>query len=132
LTTNIYRNQINAFSVENKYPTSTFFFADLQKLISGNLKWNNTFRVKNGLEAQLNMTYLAKDIIPQGKVASRFAIDCGIKKMVQKGKGEWFLNATDLFNTLVINKRIQGVDFNYTSEDYYETQQIRLGYNYKF
>lgn len=132
LTTNGYRNQINAFSVENKYPEPHTFSAELQKLISGNIKWNNIFRLKNGLEAQMTMVYLAKDIIPQGEIAARYAVDLGIKKSMQKGKGELFFNATDLFNTLVIKKEIQGTDFSYTSEDYFETQVIRAGYSYKF
>lgn len=29
-------------------------------------------------------------------------------------------------------KQIQGSGFKYTSDDYYETQVIRLGYSYKF
>ena len=54
------------------------------------------------------------------------------QKSVQKGKGEFFWNASDLFNTLVIKKDIQSSDFKYNSADYYETQVLRLGYNYKF
>lgn len=132
LTTNTYRNQINAFSVENKYPISNSFSADLQKLLSGNIKWNNKFRLMHGLEAQLTLVYLARDIIPQGEIASRYSVDIGIKKSMQKGRGELFFNATDLFNTLVIKKEIRGTDFGYTSEDYFETQVIRIGYSYKF
>lgn len=43
-----------------------------------------------------------------------------------------FFNATDLLNTMVIKKEINGQGFNYTSNDYYETQVIRLGYTFKF
>lgn len=132
LSTNVYRNQINAFTVENKYPEPHTFSAEQQELISGNVKWNNKFWLKNGFEAQLTLVYLAKDIIPQGEIDPRFSVDIGVKKIIQKGKGELFLNATDLFNTLVIKKQIQGTDFNYTSEDYYETQVIRVGYSLKF
>ena len=84
------------------------------------------------VDAQVTAIYLAPDIIPQGKIKSRFSIDLGLKKSVQNGKGEFFINATDLLNTLVIKKEIQGQDFSYTSNDYYETQVIRVGYNYKF
>jgi hypothetical protein len=56
----------------------------------------------------------------------------GIKKSIQKGKGELFMNANDLLNTMVIQKEIQGNGFKYTSKDYYETQVIRIGYSYKF
>lgn len=129
---NIYRNQIDAFSVENLYPQPVFFSADKQTAVSGNVKFNNTFRFSNGFDAQLTAIYLAPDIIPQGKIKSRFSIDLGMKKSVQNGKGEIFLNATDLLNTMVIKRQIQGSGFKYTSDDYYETQVIRLGYSYKF
>jgi len=129
---NIYRNQINAFSVNNLYPKPNTFTAEKQTAISGNLKLTNNFRFTTGWDFQLNAIYLAPDIIPQGKIKSRFSIDTGVKKSVQKGRGEFFINASDLLNTMVIKKEIQGMDFQYTSRDYYETQVVRLGYSYKF
>lgn len=129
---NAYRNQIDAFKVENKYPTTHTFSADKQEIYSGNLKLNNTFHFPKNIDAQLTAIYLAPDIIPQGKIKSRFSLDLGLKKAIQKGKGELFFNATDLLNTMIIKKEINGQGFNYTSNDYYETQVIRLGYSYKF
>lgn len=129
---NLYRNQIDAFTVQNLYPEPNTFSADQQSAISGNLKLNNTFRFAKGWDAQMTAVYLAPDIIPQGKILSRFSIDGGLKKSVQKGKGELFFNATDLLNTMVIKRKIDGMGFNYTSNDYYETQVVRLGYSYKF
>ncbi|MDR2284391.1 MAG: TonB-dependent receptor [Sphingobacterium sp.] len=129
---NIYRNQINAFTVHNLYPQSNTFSADQQSAVSGNLKLNNTFRFARGWDTQLTAVYLAPDIIPQGRIQSRFSIDAGLKKAIQKGKGELFCNATDLLNTMVIRQKIDGTDFSYTSRDYYETQVVRLGYSYKF
>ncbi|MBL7861671.1 MAG: TonB-dependent receptor [Cyclobacteriaceae bacterium] len=132
LTANVYRNQINAFTVENKYPEPHIFSAGRQEILSGNIKWNNIVRLKQGFEAQVNVLYLAKDILPQGEIEPRYALNMGIKKSIQKGNGELFFNATDLFNTYVIKKEIQGTDFRYTSEDYFETQVIRVGYSYKW
>ncbi len=129
---NMYRNQINAFSVINLYPQPNLFTANKENAVSGNLKLNNTFKISKGLDAQLVAVYHAPDIIPQGRTGSRFSMDMGIKKSVQNGKGELFLNATDLLNTMVIKKEIRGNGFNYTSDDYYETQVVRLGYSYKF
>ncbi|MGA9639237.1 outer membrane beta-barrel protein, partial [Flavobacterium sp.] len=129
---NAYRNQIDAFTVENKYPSAHLFSAEKQVIYSGNLKWNNTFHFTKTVDAQLTAIYLAPDIIPQGKMDSRYSLDFGIKKSVQNGKGEFFINATDLLNTMVSKKRIHGDGFYYTSNDYYETQVIRMGYNYKF
>ncbi len=132
LNVNIYHNQINAFTVENKYPIASTFSAVQQEQISGNIKLNNSFHFPKNVDAQITLVYLAPDIIPQGKIAQRFTIDLGIKKSLQKGKGELFFNATDLLNTMIIKKEIQGIGFKYVSTDYYETQVIRLGYNYKF
>ncbi len=132
LNLNAYYNQIGAFTVQNLYPEPNTFSANKQDIFSGNIKWNNTLHLTKKVDAQVTALYLAPDIIPQGKIKSRFSIDLGIKKSVQQGKGEFFINATDLLNTLVIKKEIQGQDFSYISNDYYETQVIRLGYNYKF
>ena len=129
---NTYHNQIDAFTVENKYPSANIFSAVKQELFSGNIKVNNTFRFLKNIDAQLTTIYLAPDIIPQGKIKSRFSLDFGLKKAIQKGKGELFFNATDLLNTMIIKKEINGQGFNYASSDYYETQIIRLGYSYKF
>lgn len=129
---NAYRNQIDAFTVENKYPINHTFSAKKQEMFSGNVKFNNTFHFTKSFDTQLTAIYLAPDIIPQGKIKSRFSLDLGLKKAIQKGKGELFCNATDLLNTMIIKKEINGQGFYYTSNDYYETQVIRLGYSYKF
>ena len=129
---NIYRNKIDAFTVENKYPVLSTYSADAQMATSGNVKLNGIFHLPRKTDLQITTVYLAPDVIPQGKIAGRFSVDMGAKKQIQKGKGELFLNATDLFNTLRIKKDITGADFKLSSTDYYETQVIRIGYNYKF
>ena len=129
---NLYKNTINAFSITNKYPVPTLFTAKKQEGTSGNLKLNTLWHLPNGFETQATAVYLAPDIIPQGKIKERFSIDLGIKKQIQKGKGELFFNATDLFNTLRIEKIIEGNGFQLNSADYYETQVYRIGYNYKW
>lgn len=127
-----YHNQIDAFTVENRYPNPNTFSAKKQEIFSGNAKWNSKFKFSENFSGQLTAIYLAPDIIPQGKIQERFTLDMGLKKVIQDGKGELFFNATDLLNTMVIKKTIDGNDFSYTSSDYYETQVFRVGYNYKF
>lgn len=129
---NGYMNQIDAFSVVNLYPVETLFTAEKQEVLSGNIKMNMIFRFDQTLEAQLTAIYLAPDIIPQGTIDARYSLDFGIKKSIQQGKGDIFLNATDLLNTMVTRKTFSGDGFSYTSTDYYETQVIRVGYAYKF
>ncbi len=129
---NGYRNQINAFTVLNRYPVQNTFSAPTEKIFSGNVKWNGVFHFPKQVDVQISAIYLAKDLIPQGTIGQRFSLDMGLKKMVQKGKGELFANATDLLNTMVIKKEIRGSGFSYISSDYYETQVVRIGYSYKF
>lgn len=129
---NIYRTVVDAFTVLSKYPVPTVFSAEKQTQTSGNLKLNNLCKLPRQTELQVTLIYQAPDIVPQGKTGSRFSIDMGIKKQPKDGKGEWFFNATDLFNTLNIQKTIQGNGFVLNSTDYYETQVFRIGYNRKF
>ena len=127
---NGYHNQIDAFTVVNQYPIENTFTAEEQEIYSGNVKLNTNFKFTKSTEAQLTAIYLAPDIIPQGTIGSRFSLDVGVKKTMQKGA--LFLNATDILNTMVIRRKVNGNNFNYTSTDYYETQVIRLGYTYQF
>ncbi len=132
LNVNGYFNKIDAFSVVNAYPVENTFTATAQEIYSGNIKLNTNIKFANNTEAQVTAIYLAPDIIPQGTIASRFSLDFGAKKSIQKNKGELMISATDLLNTMVIKKKINGTNFSYTSKDYFETQVIRFGYSYKF
>ncbi len=129
---NLYKNTIEAFSITNQYPTPTNYSSKKQEILSGNAKLNINKQLSHNFELQLTTMYFAPDIIPQGKIYSRFTTDLGIKKTIQKGKGELIFNATDLFNTLNIKTLVEGTDFVLNSTNYYETQVYRLGYGYKF
>jgi len=129
---NGYKNSIDAFSVVNLYPQENTFSAERQEIYSGSVKLNSIFHLRGKCDVQLSGTYLAPDIVPQGKLYARFSLDAGIKKPIQHDRGELFLNATDIANTMRIKRRVQGDGFRYVSTDYYETQVIRVGYTYKF
>ena len=129
---NVYYNKIDAFTVTNLYPKVHIFSTQEQTAFSGNIKLNTTFHLKSDLDVQLTSVYLAPDIIPQGKIAARFTLNFGLRKMIQKRKGELYLNGTDILNTMVIKQTIDGNNFSYVSSNYYETQVFRIGYNYKF
>lgn len=129
---NVYRNRINAFTVENQYPVPSLYTSAVAQATSGNVKLNALFHFKRQTDVQLTALYLAPDIVPQGKIYARFSVDAGLKRGIQKGKGELFANASDLLNTLRIKKEIRGNGFTFYSTDYYETQVFRIGYSYKF
>lgn len=132
LNLNGYHNRINAYTVINQYPVATTFSAPVNQVFSGNVKLNTFFHLPLKFEIQMAAIYLAPDLIPQGKIGHRFTLNLGLKKTIQKGKGELFINATDLLNTMVTREEIRGNGFNYVGRDYYETQVIRFGYSYKF
>jgi len=134
LTTNanIYRNRFDPFFVVNQYPVPVTYTSEAQQLTSGNVKLTASFRLPGNWETQVSGIWLAPDLLPQGRIGSRFSLDAGAKKSIQKGKGELFINATDLLNTMQLTRTIRGKDFTLESTDYYETQVIRAGYNFKF
>lgn len=132
INSNVYHNTFGAFSVVNLYPAPTTYSAEKQQLTSGNFKLNANLKLPGNWEAQISSVYLAPDLLPQGRIGSRYALDIGLKKSIQHGKGEWILNATDLLNTMQIRKTIRGTDFRLESTDYYETQVVRVGYHQKF
>jgi outer membrane receptor protein involved in Fe transport len=129
---NGYYNIISAFTIQNVYPFNVAYSSQEETAFSGNAKVNGTFHLPLKFDVQLTAIYLAPDIIPQGRTDSRFSFDLGVKKTIQKGKGELFINATDLFNTFRIKKEIISTGFHIRSTDLYETQVIRAGYSYKF
>jgi outer membrane receptor protein involved in Fe transport len=129
---NIYQNTINAFSIENVYPYNVSFRGDKEQMYSGNIKLNTTIKPATGWDVQVSAIYLAPDIIPQGRIESRYALDAGVKKSIQNGRGELFANINDLLNTMRIKKVVTSTGFTLKSRDLYETQVFRLGYAYRF
>jgi outer membrane receptor protein involved in Fe transport len=128
----LYKNTIDAFIITNRYPLPTTYVIGREDVTSWNTKLNGMFKLPKKAELQFSAIYLAPDIIPQGKIGSRFSVDFGLKKQVQNGRGELFLNGTDVFNTLSPKRELRGNGFTFVSRDYLETQVFRLGYSYKF
>jgi outer membrane receptor protein involved in Fe transport len=132
LNGNIYQNVIEAFSLTNAYPENINFEAGRRQLYSGNIKLNIAYSFFETYKLQFTATYLAPDIVPQGKILERYFADLGISKAIQKGKGELFFNVSDIFNTLEVAFELEGTDFTVSSRDFFETQVIRFGYSYRF
>jgi hypothetical protein len=105
---NAYRRTVGAFSVVNRYPVPIPYSAPRQRLTSGSLKLNAVVTLPGEWQTQLSNVYLAPDLLPQGRVESRFSLDVGAKKAVQRGKGEIVANATDVLNTNQARRTIRG------------------------
>lgn len=129
---NVYRTTIGAFSVLNRYPVPVTYTANRESLISGNFKVNANLMLPGRIDTRVSSIYLAPDLFPQGRIGARYALDVGLRKNVQQGRGEIVLNATDLLNTHQVRRTLTGTDFRYVSTDYLETQVVRMGYTWKF
>jgi outer membrane receptor protein involved in Fe transport len=129
---NVFRKTVDAFTVVNQYPVPISYSAARQQLTSGNVKLNAVITLPHEWQTQISNVYLAPDLLPQGRIGSRFSLDVGMKKSVRKGRGEIVVNATDLLNTNQAERTLRGTDFRLVSTDYLETQVIRVGYNWKF
>jgi len=129
---NAFHRSIDAFAVVNQYPVPVQYAAARQTLTSGNAKLNATIKLPQAWQAQVSQVYLAPDLLPQGRIESRYSLDVGMKKSVQQGRGEIVVNATDLLNTMQAERTLRGTNFRMVSTDYLETQVVRVGYNWKF
>ena len=127
-----YRRAIDAFSVVNQYPVPVRYSAPREWLTSGNVKANAVIMLPRDWQTQLSNVYLAPDLLPQGRIGGRFSLDVGVKKGVQRGRGEIVVNGTDLLNTNQARRTIRGTGFTVVSTDYLETQVVRAGYHRKF
>jgi outer membrane receptor protein involved in Fe transport len=129
---NVFRSTVDAFSVVNLYPVPVTYSAERQQITSGNVKLNALLTLPHLWQAQVSSIYLAPDLLPQGRIESRYSLDVGVKKSVNQGRGEFVVNATDLLNTMQLRRTIRGTDFTVVSTDYLETQVVRAGYSWKF
>jgi hypothetical protein len=96
------------------------------------MKLNSLLRLPNGIEAQLSVVYYADKPIAQGIEAARSSVDLGFKKPVFDDRAELVLSVTDLFNEFGIRHEIQGDGFDAVYENFYETQTVTVGMNYRF
>jgi outer membrane receptor protein involved in Fe transport len=128
----VYHNTINAFSGRSYYPYEQTFQSSSSNITTGNFKVNSTWKFPHLYEFQLSSVYYAPDIIPQGKIKSRYSLDFGLKKTSKNKKLEWRLSVTDLLNTFQIRKVISGEGVTVKAYNYYETQVLNVGVKWKF
>ena len=129
---NIYRNWIDAFQGTLLFPYERSFTIEKSSHIAGDFKITNTVQLPLQMEAQLTGLYYSKKNIPQGEELARYSVDFGFKKSIWDKRGELTFSATDLFNRFSLRQRLTGNGFTAVYENYYETQIVRVGFNYKF
>jgi len=96
-------------------------------------KLSNRLMLPQGLQFELSGVYFSEKKVPQGVERARWGVDFGAKKSLMKGKMELNLSATDIFNAMGIDQRIEKPDGSVVDyQNFYETQIFTLGLKYKF
>ena len=96
-------------------------------------KLSNRLMLPKSLQLELVGVYFSDKKVPQGVELSRWGVDFGAKKSFMKGKLELNLSATDIFNTMGIDQRIEKTDGSHVDyQNFFETQIITVGAKYKF
>ena len=131
LNGNIYRNVIDAFSTINPFNRAEILSFDQRLFWSGNAKLNLEYKIDKDWQSQITAIYLAPDILPQGSIGARYSVDLGLKRKMMNGRGELFFNVSDIFNTFRIVTDFESNGLAYSSTDFYETQVVRLGFQYR-
>jgi hypothetical protein len=131
LNGNVYRNVIDAFTTTNPFNTSEMLSFDQRLFWSGNAKLNLEYKLDKDWQSQITAIYLAPDILPQGSIGARYSVDFGMKRKMLNGRGELFFNVSDIFNTFRLITDFESNGLQYMSTDYYETQVVRLGFQYR-
>ena len=128
---NVYENIIDAAETTLLFPVVRPFSVPRSEDDTWDLKLNSLLKLPNGLEAQLSVVYYAEKPIAQGREAARSSVDLGLKKPVLRD-AEIVVSINDLFNEFGIRQEIDGDGFDAVYENFYETQTVTMGMNYRF
>ena len=96
------------------------------------LQSGSSFRILNAHTRRCQITNLTGRKVPQGIEYNRWGVDFGAKKSFMNRKLELNRSATDIFNNMDINQRIEKIDGSHVDyQNYYETQILTIGAKYK-
>ena len=131
-TFNGYINKLKAYECTLLFPYERPFFIEKSSNPASNFKVTNTFAFAKAWEAQISGVFYSKRNIPQGEELARSSVDLGLKKSFWEKRASVNLSVTDLLNRFGLRQNINGAGFSARYENLYETQVVRLGFNYKF
>jgi len=129
---NFYRNSIDSFQGTLLFPFERPFLIEESSNNAGDIKVTSTFTLPWETEAQITGLWFSDRNIPQGTELARSSVDIGFSKSIWDKKGKITLSASDLFNRFGLRQEIDGQGFTANYQNFYETQIVRLGFNYKF
>ncbi len=129
---NWYNNHLAAYTGTLFFPYERPFRIAESDDYTWDFKLNGLLNLPRQMQLQLTGIYYAPKNIPQGRQLSRSSVDIGLKKGLMRGKGELTFSVSDLFYNFGIRQDITEEEFTARYENNYETQVMRLGFNYKF
>ncbi len=132
LGANFYRIDIEEYTGVLLFPTVRPFTLAASTGSSFDIKFNNQLTLPKKWKVQLTAIYLAPRNIPQGRQLARSSVDFALTRPIFAGKGELTVSATDLFNGFGLRQEIDGEGFTAEYQNYFESQQVRVGVTYKW
>ncbi len=129
---NWYNNHIEAYTGTILFPYERPFSINESDDTTWDFKLNALLNLPKEIQLQLTGIYYAPKNIPQGRQLSRSSVDVGVKKSLMQGKGEFTFSISDMFYKFGIRQEIIEEAFTARYENNYETQVMRVGFNYTF
>lgn len=129
---NWYDNVIDEDVVMLLFPIVRPFVVERSADNTWDAKLNSQFDFRNDWQVQIAIVYYAEKNIAQGREAARSSVDLGVSRTVMDDRGEITFSFVDIFNDFGIKQFISGNGFDAIYENYYETQVMSLGFNYRF
>jgi hypothetical protein len=99
---------------------------------SFNANINNRFTLPAGFSAELMATYNSPAVYGVIRAKSEFALNAGIQRSFWDKKASLRLNVNDVLGTLRYVEVFQYETINFTTRQYWESQQARLTFTYRF
>ena len=129
---NWYGNVIDEDRVTLLFPVRRPFDVRRSEDNTWSFQLSNQVEYRNGMQLQVALVYYAEKNIAQGRESARSSLDVGLSKPVMDERGEIVFSFVDVFNDFGVQQFIYGDGFDAVYENYYETQVVSLGFNYKF
>lgn len=116
------------YFTQTDYPE---YFIEEVENFNYNAKINTAYTVKKGFDIQVSGFYHAPMLLSQGTIKAMYSMDFGLKKDLLKGKANFNIRFSDIFNTQRFWIITESPGFYLDTRFKRETQVLYVGFTYK-
>jgi hypothetical protein len=117
---------------EQRIEPITVLQNDMERLLSGYVKFINNIDVWKNSRFQIIANYTSPVVIPQGTKKEVYFVDFGFQQKILNAQGRLALTITDIFNTQSSETTVSDVNFEYSHYRKVDTRAIMLIFAYTF